>query len=279
MFLNLIIILALIIYAAAVYFVMSKRKKQETAMKAVQKKKFKLLFYEKKISELLKVPEESMSKLFIPLRLGIVALMIIGAMLMGTIALIFVSAIIIIFFMDQKTKALIDETGVEYIGTLNQFLDVFTPSVAAGSSTDQAMLKYISDVNDENLFQWWLHKEDGLFELDSKWKSVVEVYNMMKFNETHGIANGLTVIEEMQKVMTQKEKFYNEFLAKMGEIQPIMISYYIAVPILLLISLNQVRNFWFGPWGLITAIIIILLFVGAQYLVYSIKKSTIKVMF
>lgn len=279
MIVNLLIIGAIIIYAISVFLVIGKRKKQDTAMKAVNNKKFRLLFYEKKVAEMLKIPDETLAKFFIPFRICTVALLVGAAYFMGTIAMIFVACAIIIFFMNEKTKALIDETGVEYIGILNQFLDVFSPSLAAGSSTDQALLKYVSDVNDDNLLQWWVHKEDGLFELDNKWKGVVEVYNMMKFNETHGVGNGLKVIEEMQKVMTQKEKFYNEFLAKMGEIQPIMISYYVAVPILLLISLHQVHDFWFGPWGIVCAIIIVVLFMLAQYLIYKIKESTVKIMF
>lgn len=274
----------LLIFATLAYFFyclnyFSKKQKQEEALKQITNKTFVLYFWETKITDIIEIDAKYYRTIFIPLRI----LMCIGALYvsfkLGVTILFFVSAIIIALFMDNKTKILIEEAGIKYIENINLFLDFYVPALASGQSNNQAMLKFIGQENDPHLTEWWINKDSKTFVVNNKWKRVIEIYEMMKFNEERGIDNSLPVIEEMQKDLSQKQVFYNEYSSKMGEITPILLSYYIFVPVLLVMSINQTQDFWFSFKGLIATIVLIILFLCSQFAVFKLREHTIKTLF
>lgn len=276
---NIVLILLVAIYFIVFSAYLIKRSKTNKVLDQLQPKTLKMFFWEKSLLQKVKVEKRYIKPVIYLSRFLIFGGFIAVSFKIGAIAVFFVIAGMALVFANKKTEALIEEAGINSIPELNSFLDSYVPALASGLSNDQAMSKYINGKNDQALFEWWANRENSKYAVDARWKRTIEIYKMIKFNEDRGIEDSLPIIEQMQKDINVKQSYYNEYKAKMGEIQPILFSYYIFVPILLFVSLSQTKDFWFSLWGYVSAIGLIGLFVGSQFMVYKIRQSTIKVMF
>lgn len=273
--------LVILIYVIISSIIIIKSDKRKKAVEHIQKKKIFLIFYEKKLLELLNIPKNKVGIFIYAIRLFIIITIIVMAIKMGFIALFFILAILSIIYSNMQNSKLVDATGIKYLPLINSFLDNYIPSIASGLSNDQAMLKFVHQENDENLSDWWLNKDNIINQVvvENKWLRIIEIYNMMRFNESKGLSNSLPVIEEMQKDLNTKQKYYEDYLAKMGEIKPIILSYYIGVPLLIMMSYSQTKDFWSTIWGFGASIVLAILFFTFQLLIYKLRKDTINSLF
>ena len=273
-----ILMLIYVIFASVMIVNNSKKKK---ALEHLKKKNVFLTFYEKKIIELLNIPSSKIKVFIYTIRFLLLVALIFMATIMGFVTLFLVLSVLTVLYFNMQTSKLVDKTGVTHLATINSFLDTFIPSIASGLSNDQSMLKFVHSTEDANLTDWWLKKDDltSVVKLDNKWTRIVEVYNMMNFIEEKGTGDPLSIIKEMQNDLNTKQKYYDEYRAKMGEIKPIMLSYYIGVPLLIVMSYNQTRGFWNTGWGLVAAIGLAILFAIFQFLIYKLKKDSINMLF
>lgn len=276
---NLLLIVALFSYFIITFIYIRKRIRNNKAFQNLNKEEIGLLPWEKLLVEKIEFDKNYLKPIVYLSRV----LLIIGVLALGyfigAIALTLISGAIIIVLFNQKHKTLIHQAGVNYISTLNAFLDSYIPDISSGLSNDQAMLKYINGEEDEDLFDWWVNKDDPEYQVPIKWARVVEVYEMIRFNEERGIDDSLPIIEELQKDLNTKQEFYNQYKAKMGEINPILLSYYVFVPIIMLISFNQNKDFWFTFYGLLASIGMIILFLASQFIIFKVRESATKTIF
>ena len=107
----------------------------------------------------------------------------------------------------------------------------------------------------------------------------MDIYDIAKYNEEKGINDYTYILNELSKDYAQKQVYYNSFMARIGEIKPIMLSYYFGVPILIAISFGQTYSFWMGFGGYIVATLVLGLFGLFKFLIYKLQKDTVKTIF
>ena len=278
---NTILVFIIFVYVIFldIFFINRRKIKKAISNISIHKEELYMFSYEKVLIESMQVSKDKQKIFLIVVRSLIIITSIFLSLQFGTIAIFFLGAIIITLFMNVKNKQLIESAGINYIETMNYFLDSYIPAISSGLSNDQAMLKYISSEENEELLEWWADKDTHLLKINNKWQRIIEVYEMMNFNELHGISNSLPIINEMQKDLNAKQQFFNDYSSKIGEIKPIMYSYYAGVPLLLLISFHQTYAFWFSFFGAIAAFILVIFFFTFQILIYNIRKNTLKSIF
>lgn len=276
---NITLIAALVIYFFIALRFFINYSKQNKALETVTRKEVSLFFWENYIINKTGIDRSYIKPVVYTSRALAVVVMITASLLIGAIALTLVVGFIIVVVIERKSASLIHEAGVNHIGLVNAFLDSYIPSLSSGLSNDQAMLKYINAINDEELFEWWTNRENPEYINPVKWKRVIEIYNIIKFNEDRGIGDSLPIIEQMQQDLNVKQQYYNEYSAKMGEVQPIVFSYYFFIPVLLFMSFKETGGFWFSWLGYLSAVGLLVLFLTSQFMVFKIKASTVKVIF
>lgn len=277
---NVILVSVVILYTIIAILAINNNRKHKKVIKKIQNKNnFYLFGFEKSLLEATGMQKSKAKKYIILIRIIALSLMVVIVIKFGFIALFLFCGVLILIYSNTQNKKLIESTGINYIIIVNEFLDSYIPAISSGLSNDQAMLKFVHSQNDENLFSWWVNRGDPNFELDIKWKRISEVYEMVKFNEERGINDSLPIIEQMQKDLNSKQEFYDDYESKIGEIKPIMLSYYIGLPIILAISWKQAASFWNSIGGLVCAFALSVLFFAYEMFLSKIRKSTIETMF
>ena len=277
---NVILVSVVILYTIIAILAINNNRKHKKVIKKIQNKNnFYLFGFEKGLLEATGMQKSKAKKYIILIRIIALSLMVVIVIKFGFIALFLFCGVLILIYSNTQNKKLIESTGINYIIIVNEFLDSYIPAISSGLSNDQAMLKFVHSQNDENLFSWWVNRGDPNFELDTKWKRISEVYEMVKFNEERGINDSLPIIEQMQKDLNSKQEFYDDYESKIGEIKPIMLSYYIGLPIILAISWKQAASFWNSIGGLVCAFALSVLFFAYEMFLSKIRKSTIETMF
>lgn len=281
-FTNLILIFSVIVYVIVFTLAVNHNRKHKKIINRIQNKdSFYFFGFEKDLIEISGMTNEKAKKYIILLRILLLSLIVLVITKFGFIALFLFLAAATLVYSNNQNKKLIDDAGIRYIIIVNEFLDSYIPAISTGVSNDQAMLRFVRSQNDEELFNWWVNKSKPEFRLgiENKWRRIIEVYEMVRFNEERGISDSLPIIEEMQDDLNAKQKHYDDYQARIGEIKPIMFSYYIGIPIILFISWNQTQNFWSTIWGLVCAFVLAVLFFAFEMLIYKLKKSTIERIF
>lgn len=280
--LNIVIIIAMIIYMLVLVAVIKRHRNRKRAISHIVEDKFYIAFFEKKILEKINIPKRHEKTAVYIIRFAIIFAVIYCVASLGYwLTTLIACALLIITFANIQNKKTVEATGITYIEDVNIFLDSFIPAIASGKSNEQAMLQFVDAQGDENLFNWWMNKDNlsNQIVVENKWKRIIEIYNMVKFNEERGISNSLPIVEEMQKDISTKQKYYNDYKAKMGEIKPIVLSYYFGVPFIIMTSWSNTKEFWFSTGGLICCFVLAVLFFIFEMLINKIKKSTIESMF
>lgn len=243
----------------------------------------KMLFFEKRLAEKLGIPKDK-TKLFLTVeRLLIIAIVILSYLVVGVIGLGFVVAAAGMIIMENNLKKAIYESGVTRIGETVQFMDYFTPAVSSGQSASQAFLGYIQKLNEDNpqreyLVEYWDAKSnnDYSYETPEGIKDITAIYENALYNEEKGVEDYLYIIEEAKEDLFQKSVYYNDFNARVSEvIKPISWAYYIGVPAIILMLLSVVDDFWYTLAGLITAIVIVVLFLTFKFLMNRLTISSL----
>ena len=153
------------------------------------------------------------------------------------------------------------------------------PHISSGNSADQSLLGYIEYSRDVELAEFYEHRFDPEYKLETHLRQIVDIYDIAKYNEEKGINDYTYILNELSKDYAQKQVYYNSFMARIGEIKPIMLSYYFGVPILIAISFGQTYSFWMGFGGYIVATLVLGLFGLFKFLIYKLQKDTVKTIF
>ena len=281
-----VIILVLILVLAYIFFVIhymqksQQRKEAEILLDTVTKRSnFKTFHFEDEILQKMKVNPEKV-KLFIYLERTLVFLVILFAFyFLRGIALALFGAIIITVIADQAYKKVIYESGITNINKITNFINYFVPHINSGNSADQSFLGYIEYSADEELAAYYENIDNPEYEIPPHLKQIIDIYDIAKYNEEKGISDYTYILNELSEDMAQKQVYYNSFVSRIGEIQPICWSYYFSIPILIFVSFQQTHDFWMGIGGYIVAIVLLILFGAFKFLIYKLQKKTIEVIF
>lgn len=265
-------------------FIIRKKKNKEIKdiVNSFAKEEDKKDYYsrwKRKIFDIMLVRDKKQKKILSAV-FNIVLLIIFGISIymVGAISLVVIVGIVSSYIAKENIDKLVDKSGIRYIPITNEFLDVFIPAITSGKSNSQAMLAFINQYEDNEVLNvWWADRSRGMN--DNRFETIVEIYDMTMFDEEHGIDDSLPVIKEMQENMNKKQEFYDEFVAKIGETSSIELSYVGGLPLLLLMTLSNTRQFWYTFPGLLCAVGLGVMFVLFRFLSYKLRVNTIKKLF
>lgn len=287
--LSILLVIAIAVYVIVVIIGYNKQrillKTSKVFETMTQKdKQMKLFFIEKNIIEKLNIKAERIKPFIYLERFVIISAIIISYFIVGFVGFGFVLGVVVNLYFADKTRQLIDSEGLENIAPTLDFINFFCPTVVAGSSTEQALLKYIKKLDDDNIYKQDLMeyytalKEDNLaYHTPEKIKDIVEVYSNAAYNEELGIDNYLAVVDEEKDSLFKKQNYYNKYKNEFDSvINPIKISYTVFLPIIVFLTLNMVGDFWKTVLGLIVILVVVIIYVAFQRLLFNLNKSTIE---
>ena len=256
-----------------------KRKEIQFIMDAQPEKRIRTLAFEDKILTNLKVDPNRVKMVIYFERILILCVVgIVFFYLRGLALALFGAIVISIYFEDAYRKA-IYESGITNIAKITNFINFFVPHINSGNSADQSLLGYIEYSNDQELVEYYENRDNIEFELPPHLKQIVDIYDIAKYNEEQGIADYTYILNELSEDYAQKQIYYNSFISRIGEIKPICWSYYIGVPILVIVSLRNTWNFWTGIGGYVVGFILLVFFLLFKLLIYKLQKKTITTIF
>lgn len=276
------VLVSLIIYITCVlmYIHNSEKKKElQILITEGQNNVIKTFYFENRLLETLKVePSKVRSILYIERFLLASSILLCFWFLKGLSILVF-GSILVVVLAEDSYKKVVYESGITNIGKITNFINYFVPHINSGNSADQSFLGYIEYSSDEELSEYYHNRDNPDFKLAPHLKQIVDIYDIAKYNEDQGISDYTYILNELSQDMAQKQVYYNSFISRIGEIQPIMWSYYIGVPILIVISLGQTKDFWMGIGGYIVSIALLVLFATFKFLIFKLQKNTINIIF
>jgi hypothetical protein len=281
---NLVILLALVLlYIAIVVVHLYKNKTQVDFSNLVDiksdEKHVHTLFYEEMILKHFGVKaKNAIPILYTERALLVVAFVALFYMLRG-LAIAIVGALLVGLLTRDAYEKVVYNSGVRNVGKVVNFINFFVPHINSGNSADQSFLGYLEYSKDEELQDYYENHEHDGYQIPVDIRQIVEIYNIAKYNEQKGISNYTYILNEISEDMSQKQVYYNSFQAKMGEINPIMWSYYFGVPILTSISVLQAPSFWQGVGGYAVSLVLLGMFSAFKFLVFKLQKDTIKKIF
>lgn len=239
----------------------------------------RVFFFERALLDRLHIePEKVHTALMVERVLLFIAIFVLFMTIKG-ITILFVGAVFITLFFNDAYKVVIYESGIENVPRVVNFINFFIPHINSGNSADQSLLAYIQYSRDDELAEFYEHKGDLEYKLQPHLKQIVDIYDVAKYNEEKGISDYTYILNEIAQDYSQKQVYYNSFISRIGEIKPIVMSYYIAVPFLIILSMQQTYDFWMGIGGVIVAIVTLILFAIFKALIFRLQKQTVKDIF
>lgn len=269
---------AMLVYFIAVLVALNnwdRKRKLDLLIDDFDNRGMKLLFYEHMILDKLHLDPEKVAPFIYGMRLALAIFLGLCFIFFRGLTILAFGAVVMIIVADQAYKNVIYESGITNVGNVVNFINFFVPHINSGNSADQSLLGYIEYSRNEDLAMFYEHKDDPEFKLQKHLRQIVDIYDIAKYNEEKGISDYTYILNEISQDYSQKQVYYNSFIARIGEIKPIMLSYYIGVPILILVSFQQTYDFWMGWGGVIIAILTLILFGTFKYLIYKLQKDTV----
>lgn len=284
------VLLLLIGVYLIIFFFMLNKKKSEHEVKNVLKTaiedqdEIKLFFIEQQLVNKLGVNENQIKFFIYSERILAIVLFIASFIMFGMVGLGIFVCIGIVILMDNKLKEEIYESGITRIGETVAFMDYFVPSINSGNSAYQAFLGYIAKLDPDSetrelLIEYRNHKvnRDLDYQTPQSIKTITSIYENALYNEEKGVEDYLYIIEEAKQDLFQKQQYYNDYQAKVGEVlTPISYAYYIGVPAIIFMTMGSVGDFWTTIWGLVATIILVLFFFLFKYLVNKLNINTVR---
>lgn len=278
----LILLAAILFYLVAVVISVNSWSKQRKIMKlfeGAEKDEMKLFFFEHQILNTIGLSPEK-GKIFIyTIRTLLASLLIIALISLRGLAILIFGATIAVVVTEDAYKNVVYESGITNVNLIMNFINYFVPHITSGNSADQSFLSYAEHAQSEELIEFYENRDDPSYSVEPHLRQIVEIYQIAKYNEEKGISDYTYILNEMSKDFSQKQVYYNNFQGKIGEIKPIILSYYFGVPILIAISFKYTRTFWMGFWGFIMSIVILILFIVFRVLIFKLQKDTIRGIF
>lgn len=197
---------------------------------------------------------------------------VIAAFKLKFLAIYFVFEVYMYLYSMIKEKQVEDENGLTYIDRTNKFLDLYIPSVSNGQAVSQVMNRFVEMESDEDLTRWWyMEDEDKLENIPSSWEQVIRVYLNGVYNEAQGFQDSA---DSFQQDLITQITYYNNFKEKIGEVAPTRATYYIFMPIILLISHSNSPDFWGSFPGLLNIIFLCILLWIFSFLMGKVHKDS-----
>lgn len=278
----LLILISLILYIFSVLMYIhgnEKRKELQILMNTNQKHSIKIFNFEKKILEKLQIESDKSKYIIYIERLLLTFIVGFSFWFLRGIALAGFGALLVTFIADDSYKKVIYESGITNINRITNFINYFVPHISSGNSADQSFLSYIEYSGDIELSNYYENRDNPNFKIKPHLKQIIDIYDIAKYNEEKGISDYTYILNELSQDMSQKQVYYNNFISRIGEIKPIMWSYYIGVPILIFVSFGQTYEFWLGIGGYIVSFVLLILFSLFKFLIFKLQKKTINVIF
>lgn len=276
------VLIMLIVYIASVLIYIhgsEKRRELQVLMDTSHDYEMKIFNFENEILQKLQVEPDKVKYAIYIERILILSGIAVAFWFLRGIALAAFGAILVSFIANDSYKKVVYESGITNINRITNFINYFVPHINSGNSADQSFLGYIEYSADEELAAYYENRDNPDFKLPTHLRQIVDIYDIAKYNEEKGISDYTYILNELSKDMAQKQVYYNNFVSRIGEIQPIMWSYYIGVPILIFISFGQTYEFWLGAGGYIVSFILLALFAAFKFLIFKLQKRTINVIF
>lgn len=281
-FVSILLVMLLVYIIATVIYINAsedRRKVREMMDATASKETIKTFAFEDKILKKLRVEPSKVHLVLWVERILIVGLLIFGFVQLRGIMLCAAGAVVICFVADDSYKKVVYDSGIENIGRVTNFINYFVPHINSGNSADQSFLGYVDYSKDEDLLEYYENRNNPNYTIPAHLKQIVDIYDVAKYNEEMGISDYTYIMNELSQDMAQKQVYYNSFISRIGEIKPIMWSYYIGVPILIGVSFSQTYDFWMGGGGIIVAVVLLIMFGLFKFLIYKLQKKTIMVIF
>lgn len=273
---------AILVYFAIIAVSLNRWEQQKRLNIIIQegrKDARRIFFYERTLLDKLHIePEKVRTALMVERILLFVAILVLFLTIRG-LTILLVGAIFITLFFDDAYKVVIYESGIENVPRVVNFINFFIPHINSGNSADQSLLAYIQYSRDEELAEFYEHKDNLEHKLQPHLKQIVDIYDVAKYNEEKGISDYTYILNEIAQDYSQKQVYYNSFISRIGEIKPIVLSYYIACPFLIILSMQQTHDFWMGIGGVVVAIVTLILFGIFKALIFRLQKQTVSDIF
>lgn len=255
---------------------MKRRKDEEDFIKAEVevltyksdiKEKISMLSFEKYIYSKLKIEDKKgMIWLF---RIGAIAVLTFLGFTLHLLAIFFAFEIIMILWVQIKDQEIEDEIGVSRTERINKFLDFYIPSVSAGTSVRQTMQNYIASFGDKDIIEWFYSTEADKL-IPREWEEVINIYENGIASEDAGLPDKAPIYqEEMDRLM----QYFNNYKQKLGEIKPICWCYYIGIPVICIMSYNNLPEVWSTFLGFVLVAILCILFAAFSLFAQKAKKD------
>lgn len=272
-------ILAYIVFTSFYIVKLVKNRRAVHAIDYVRKEHIKTFNYEKKLLEKFKLDPDKMKLLLYIGRVAVAAILVALFIAFKGLAFTFIASIAIVIFMNDAYANVVYKANINNVPRVNNFINNFVPLVTSGRSSDQAFLSYIEYAGDEELLEYFENKDDPEYKMHPHIRQIVDIYDIARYNEEQGVSGYTYIMEEIAKDLAQKGIYYNSFISRVGEIKPIIWSYYIAVPLLIAVSFSTTKTFWFGFGGYIVGFILVAFFGTFKYLIFRLQKNTIESIF
>ena len=280
------ILLVLLIYIIALIHYLNNRIKyreievlMEDSNGPLYEAPMKTFNYEDKILKKFKIKPDSVRLILYTERLIIFIALVVLLFLLKGLALAGIGAIIVTIIADDAYKKEIYNSGITNISRVTNFINYFVPHINSGNSADQSLLGYMEYSKDKELADFYENRDNPNYKIEPHLQQIIDVYDIAKYNEDQGISDYVYILNELSEDMSQKQTYYNSFISRIGEIKPIMWSYYFGVPILIVASFSQTRDFWMGFGGFIVGFVLLGLFSLFKFLIFKLQKNTIKAIF
>ena len=277
-----IILISVAVYIAAIIIFIQRREKDkefETLIDIKKQESIKTFHYEDVFLLKFKIkPEKVRIALYLERFLIIAGSISLFIGLRG-LALALIGAIVVVFIADDSYKKVIYNSGMTTINKVTNFINYFVPHINSGNSADQSFLGYIEYSQDQDLIEYYENRDNPEYKMPRHIKQIVDIYDIAKYNEEEGISDYTYILNELSEDMAQKQVYYNNFISRIGEIKPIMWSYYIGVPILIMVSFSQTYEFWMQGGGYVVALILLGFFSLFKFLIYKLQKKTVNTIF
>lgn len=231
----------------------------------------------------LKLQNDRVRAFVYTLRVLTVCLFIISYSVFGVIGVAVCIAAGILIVMENSKKDEIERSGITRIGKTVAFMDFFTPQIASGISASQAFIKYIEKLEDDDeykplLAEYLDAKKNGdySYKVPDTIKDIISVYENAIYNEEMGADNYLYIIQEAKADLFQKSVYYADYNSRVGEVlKPIESAYIVGVPLIIFLLFGTVGDFWFTVYGIITAVILVVLFYAFKALCNRLAIKTL----
>lgn len=276
------LLVCILIYFGAVLLVLNgweRRKRLSMIVDEGRQDSMHVFFFEHMWLDKLRMDPEKSKVAIYTERVCIVIIFSLCIFVIRGLTLLAFGAVFIVVISEDAYRKVIYDSGITNINRIVNFINFFVPHINSGNSADQSLLGYIDYSRDEELAAFYEHRNDDDYKLQPHLRQIVDIYDIAKYNEEKGISDYAYILNELAQDYAQKQVYYNSFVSRIGEIKPIMLSYYFGVPILIVVSFAQTRNFWMGIGGYIVALITLILFGTFKFLIYKLQKDTVKTIF